>query len=254
VCDRPTGIEFDSKTNARQVELNASWCDVRYAISWTVQHPTYTSQGWVRNTLVFPQGQDRRRVVVDRPEDVSVPTGIPSQPYQQQGVTDVYTVYCVQSGSTLPCSYPLYVDSPLMDAYNNPSHTYTPVGPGTTEPANTPDACNGFINIEKGGIKNFTYNPGDDDTEGSYYVLYTDWCGGSVVWYDGTQKLTNLTVGPYTVSKTFNYECTLPSGQVSIWAAISYWKYPIFQPITFRASLQCELFMLRAVIKKAQLC
>ncbi|GAB3960601.1 hypothetical protein GCM10028805_58200 [Spirosoma harenae] len=192
--------------------------------------------------------------MVDRPEDVSVPTGIPSQPYQQQGVTDVYTVYCVQSGSTLPCSYPLYVDSPLMDAYNNPSHTYTPVGPGTTEPANTPDACNGFINIEKGGIKNFTYNPGDDDTEGSYYVLYTDWCGGSVVWYDGTQKLTNLTVGPYTVSKTFNYECTLPSGQVSIWAAISYWKYPIFQPITFRASLQCELFMLRAVIKKAQLC
>ncbi|MCK8490726.1 hypothetical protein M0L20_02610 [Spirosoma sp. RP8] len=124
------------------------------------------------------------------------------------GQSDDYNVSCVVKGQSVPCQF--YVGSAESQSLIFSPGTWAG---GNSDPANIPDPCNQFVGIEKGGIKNIARSPGDENT-GNYYVLYTDWCPGNVVWYDGNRKLTQLTVGPFTSAKSFNYECTLSNGQV----------------------------------------
>lgn len=159
-------------------------CNVGYGVTWYKDNYTNGTSSIVATNV--------KKITVGLPACDQYGTG-----------GDYYHVICVKENK-VPCEtrFSVFCD---RGAY--------PVIPVSASDPTTPDPCNDLAYIAKGGVKNIARSPGDEST-GNYYVLYTDWCPGTVVWYDGNRKLTQLTVGPFSSVKSFNYECTLGNGQV----------------------------------------
>ncbi|WP_149244324.1 hypothetical protein [Dyadobacter sp. 32] len=198
-CD----VKYSSftKGNATNVEINASWCNPKYEINW---YKNYGVGNTGRVTVEYPQGRNKNRIAVARPQDTS-PVG--------SGIQDNYIVHCINGENPIPCNYSFSVESPyLLSLFPTKSNL---TGTGSTGPQNTPEACNEFLLMEKGGF--------DSPRSASHATLYSDWCPGTKVeWFTSSGNKLGVLTPPsdrYSLENieettTYKYKCHLKSGKI----------------------------------------
>ncbi|RRB02834.1 hypothetical protein [Larkinella rosea] len=150
-CTLPSGILVNASRNISPTTyfVNASWCDVTYAISWR-------KTGVDHKTVDYPSARNKRSFTVTRPpmgqiyDSNGQPFGKPFPQYE------TYTVACVRNGT--PCVFtagnvasydPTFPD---LGGYDTKDATESPLSP--------PDPCKELSFVEKGGFKNVTRNAG----------------------------------------------------------------------------------------------